>query len=113
MSADRIAQSDVARQRNHRDSATRDRGLHRDFQNARHLFRMRNQFTIVAALGEKMFRMRFLKIAAADFLTWNLRGDGENGNAAAVAVVKPVDQMQIAGPTTSRTDCEASGQVRF
>src|SRR6266404_7271911 len=74
---------------------------------------MRDQFTVMAALRKKMFRMRFLKIAAANFLTWNLRGDGENGNAAAVAVVKPVDQMQIAGPTTSRTDCEASGQVRF
>src|SRR6266404_9715027 len=101
MFPDGIAQSDVARQRNHRDSATRDRGLHRDFQNARHLFRMRNQFTIVAALGEKMFRMRFLKIAAANFLTWNLRGDGEDGNAATVAIVKPVDQMQVARTATS------------
>jgi len=63
---------------------------------------MRDQFTIMAALREKMFGMRFLKIAAADFLTWNLRGDGENGNAAAVAIVKPIDQMQVAGPTTSR-----------
>ena len=49
----------------------------------------------MAALREKMFRMRFLKIAAADFLTWNLGGDGENGNAAAVAIVKPIDQMQV------------------
>jgi hypothetical protein len=67
----------------------------------------------MAALREKMFRMRFLKIAAADFLTWNLSGDGENGNAAAVAIVKPIDQMQVAGPTTSRADREVSGKVRF
>src|SRR5438132_4100789 len=67
----------------------------------------------MAALREKMFGMRFLKIAAANFLTWNLRGDGEDGNAATVAIVKPVDQMQVAGPTTSRADREASGKVRF
>src|SRR5437588_12424736 len=67
----------------------------------------------MAALRKKMFRMRFLKIAAADFLTWNLRGDGEDGNAATVAIVNPVDQMQVAGPTTSRADREASGEVRF
>jgi hypothetical protein len=60
-----------------------------------------------------MFRMRFLKVAAADFLTWNLRGDGENGNTATVAIVKPVDQMQVAGSTTSRADREASREVRF
>src|ERR1700704_2497872 len=74
---------------------------------------MRNQFTIMAALREKMFRMRFLKVAAADFLTWNLRGDGENGNAATVAIVKPVDQMQVAGSATARADREASGEVGF
>ena len=67
----------------------------------------------MAALREEMFRMRFLKIAAANFLTWNLRGDGDNRDTAAVTIVKSVDQMQIAGAATSRADGEATGEVSF
>src|SRR5207244_2086100 len=74
---------------------------------------MGNQLAVVAALREKIFRMRLLKIAAANFLTWNLRGDGKNWNTAAVTIVKSIDQMQIAWTATSRADREAAGQMRF
>ena len=52
--------------------------------------------------------MGFLKISAADFVAGNLRGDGENRDTAAVAVVETVDQMQIAGTATPGADREAS-----
>ena len=74
---------------------------------------MGNQLAVVAALREKIFRMRLLKIAAANFRTWNLRGDGKNWNTAAVTIVKSIDQMQIARAATPRADCEAAGQMRF
>src|SRR5437588_9326661 len=110
---DGFAQGDVTGQCNYGNAAPRDRGLHGNFQNAGHLFGVGNQLTVVAALREKIFRMRLLKVAAANFLTWNLRGDGKNWNTAAVTIVKSIDQMQIAWTATSRADRETAGQMRF
>ena len=50
----------------------------------------------MAALGEYMFRVGFLKISTADFLTGDLGGDCQDRNAAAMAVIKSIDQMQVA-----------------
>src|SRR5205807_7478181 len=74
---------------------------------------MRNQFTIMAALGEQMFRVGFLKISAAYFTAWNLRRYRQHWNTAPVAIVEPIDQMEISRPATSGTDRQASGKVRF
>ena len=41
----------------------------RDFQNARHLFGLRNELAIMAALRKEMLGMGFLKISAPDFLS--------------------------------------------
>src|SRR5262245_3128861 len=60
-----------------------------------------------------MFRMSFLKIAAPDFMAWNLSGDGEDGNTATVTIVEPVDQMEITRAATSGTDCQLSREMRF
>ena len=57
--------------------------------------------------------MGFLKISAADFITWNLRRDGEDGNTAAVTVVESVDQMQIPGTATAGADRQSSREMRF
>ena len=59
---------DVSRQGDHRDAPRRKGGLHGDFQHARHLLGLRHQLAVMAALGEEMFRMGFLKISAADFM---------------------------------------------
>jgi hypothetical protein len=40
-----------------------------------------------------MLRVRFLKIAAANFVAGNLRGNRKDGDAIAVTVVEPIDQM--------------------
>jgi hypothetical protein len=66
----------------------------------------------VAALREEMLRVSLLEIAAADFIARNLRGDRKDGYAAAVAIVKTVDQMQVARSTASRAHGQASGQMR-
>jgi len=45
----------------------------------------------MAALREEMLWLGLLKISASDFIAWNLRRDGQDGNTAAVTVVEPVD----------------------
>ena len=46
-------------------------------------------------------------------MAWNLRRDGEDGNTAAMTVVESVDQMQVTGTTTSGTDSQSPGEMRF
>jgi hypothetical protein len=67
----------------------------------------------MAALREEMFGVSFLKIPAADFVAWNLRGNGQDGHAATMAVVEPVDQMQVGGTAASSTDGQSPGEMRF
>jgi hypothetical protein len=78
-------------------------------RNARKLRFEELQFTkvilaVVAALREKMFWVGLLKISAPDFITWNLRRNGENRNAAAMAVVEPIDQMEVTGTAAAGAD---------
>src|SRR5258707_15423736 len=74
---------------------------------------MRDQLAIMTALRKEMFRMRLLEIITADFAARNLRRNRKHRNTAAMRVVKPVDEMQIAGPTAAGAHREASGQMRF
>lgn len=67
----------------------------RDFKHARHLVRARNQFAIVAAFAEKLLGMRFLKVAAANFGGWNVRGDGKHRHTRALTIIQAIDQVHI------------------
>jgi len=58
---------------------------------------MGNQLAVVAALREELFRVGLLKVSTPDFAARNLRGDRQNGNAAAMTVVEAVDQVQVPG----------------
>src|SRR5208337_873749 len=108
---DCIVQSHVTRQDNYGNATPRDRGLHGNLKHAGHLFRMRNQLAIVAALREKMFRVGLLEVPAAYLIAWNLRRDGQDGHAAAVAVVESVDQVQVSGAATSRANRQPTGKM--
>ena len=85
-------------------SPFRERGLHGDFQDTRHLFGLGDQFAEVAALRKQMFGMRLLKISTANFVAGNLGGDGEDRDAAAVAIVETIDQVEVAGAATAGAD---------
>src|ERR1700684_2837571 len=74
---------------------------------------MRNQFAIVAALREKMFRVGLLKISASNFTAGNLRGNSKYRHPAAMTIVEPVDQMQIARAATSRAHGYIPAKMRF
>ena len=108
-----LAQCDVAGDRDDRDTPARDRRLHRDLEHARHLFRLRHELAIVAALRQRGVRDASPEVTAANFSAGNLRGNGEHGNTAAVAVVEAVDQMQVARSAAPGADRELSGEVRF
>ena len=70
----------------------------RDPQHARHLIRLRDHFAVMTAIAKQVLGISLLKVAAAYLLTGNLGGDGQHGDTAAMAVVKAVDEVQIAWP---------------
>ena len=106
-----LALQNVSGDDNHRDSALGDGGAHRDPQHPRHLLRLRNQFAVVAAILEQVLGMGFLEVAAADLLAGDLRGNREHRHAAAVAIVKAIDQVQIARPAAAGADRNLPGEM--
>src|ERR1700676_1468817 len=95
---DGFAQCYVSGNRDYRNAPPRNRRLHGNLKDPGHLLGLRNQFAIIAALREKMFRVGLLKISAPDFIAGNLRGNSKYRNTAAVTIVEPVDQMRLPGP---------------
>ena len=67
----------------------------------------------MAALREEVFRMSLLKVSTPDFSAGNLRRDGQNRNAAALAIVKAIDQMQVSGAAASGAYRQFAGEMRF
>jgi hypothetical protein len=57
--------------------------------------------------------MGLLKISTPDFGARNLRRDGQNGDAAALAIVKAVDQMHISGPAASGAYSQFASEMRL
>jgi len=57
--------------------------------------------------------MSLLKISASDFRAGNLRRDGQDGNAAALAIVKAINQMQVSGPAAFGAQGQFAREVRF
>ena len=110
---DGIPERDVSRQGDHRNTAPHECGLHGDLEDAGHLLRLRHQLTVVTALREQMLRVRLLKVAAADFVARNLRGDGEHGDTTTMTVVEPVDQVEIPGTAASGADRQPPGEMRL
>ncbi len=67
----------------------------------------------MAALPEDVFRMSLLEVSTADFGTGNLRGDGENRDTSALAIVKAIDQVQVSGTATSSAYGQFAGEMRL
>ncbi len=94
-------------------SSLNDCGSHRNTQHARHLVRLRHEFTIVAAILEKVFGVCLLKIAAAYLLTRNLRCDCQHWNTAAVAVIETIEEVHIARAATAGANGDLAGEMCF
>src|SRR5580658_5473385 len=106
-----LALQHVSRDHHHRDPSLGDGGAHCNPQHSRHLVGLRDQFAVVAAIPENMRGIGFLEVAAAYLLAWNLGGDGQHRHAAAVAIVKAVDQVQVARATASRAYGNLAGKL--
>src|SRR6266481_897681 len=104
---------DIAGKSNDSNAAFGNGSLHGNLEHARHLLWLRHQFAVMAALREEMLGISLLKISAANFLARNLCGDGEDWNAAALTVVEAVNQMHVAGATTSGTYRQLAGEMSF
>src|ERR1700758_268803 len=87
--------------------------LHGNLEHARHLLRLRYQFAVMTALREEMFGISLLKISAANLLARNLCSNGEDWHAAALTVVEAVNQMHVAGATTSGTYRQLASEMSF
>src|SRR6266853_712436 len=48
-----------------------------------------------------------------DFIAWNLRRNGENRNTAAMAVIEPIDQMQVTRTATASADRQTPCEMCF
>jgi hypothetical protein len=103
----------VAGDDDHGDAAPADRGAHGAMEDLRHLLRTGNQLDVVAAFGEQAFGMGGLEVVDADLLARNMGGDRQHRHAAAMAVVEPVDEVQVAGPAAAGADRELAGEMRL
>src|SRR5580698_667943 len=65
----------------------------------------------MAALREKILGISLLKICAANFTARNLCGNSEDRNAVALTVVEAINQMHVAGATTSGTDRQLASEM--
>src|SRR6267142_1029657 len=60
-----------------------------------------------------MLRISLLKIPAADFRTWNLCRDCHDRNAVALAIVEPVDHMEISRTATAGANGQLPCEMSF
>src|SRR6185436_12942268 len=58
-----------------------------------------------------MLRMGLLEISTPELMARDLRRDGQHRHSTAMAIVEPVDQVQIARATASDTDRQLSGEM--
>src|SRR6266481_5384903 len=98
-----MLQRDIAGNGNDSNTTLGDGGLHGNLEHARHLLRLRHHLAVMAALREEMLGISLLKISTANFPTRNLCSNSEDRNAAALTVVEAINQMHVAGATTSGT----------
>jgi hypothetical protein len=70
-------------------------------QHSRHLLRLRNQFAIIAAVSEQIFRMRTLKVTASDLMTRDLRRNRKYWHAIPMAIEEAVDEVKSARAATT------------
>ena len=110
-SLDGVSQGHITGQGNHRHSAPGEGGLHSDLEHPGHLFGMRHELAVMAALCKEVLRMRLLTVPTPDLGTRNLGGDRQHGNTAAMTIVEPINQMQVTRSTAAGTHGQPAGQM--
>ena len=102
----RLLESRVAGDYDHRYSPLGERSPDCYLEYPRHLARMGNDFTVVAAIPENVVGLGLLEILAADLATGDLRGDRQHGHTIPLAIVEAIDEVRVPRPATAGTDRE-------
>ena len=105
-------QRDVTRYDNDRNTTLCNCAPDRDFQCSRHLPYTRHELAKAAALPKEPLRMGLLEVPRTDLRRRDVRGDSNDRHARPMTVEESVEQVQVVGPTTSRTDGEPTGEIR-
>src|SRR5690242_4689220 len=63
------------------------------------------------AFAEELLRMRLLEIPRADLGRRDMRRDGQDRDARAMAIEEPVDEVEIARAAASGADGQGAGEV--
>jgi hypothetical protein len=108
-----VVQEDLAGDDHDGDSAAFDRVAHRDFQHPGQLLRHADQLGVDTAGAKQLLRMGFLKVASADLLTRDVRGDRQQRNPAAVRIEQTIDEMQVPGTAARRAHGELARHRRL
>src|SRR5262249_28867564 len=106
-------QSNIPRQNHHGNAATRDGGLHGDFQHSRRVLGMGDELSVMSALSKRDLGLGFLKIAASNLCDRNLRGYRQDWNPTAVGVVESIDQVCVSRSAAPVTYRQLSCQMCF
>ena len=72
---------------------------------------LRNQFAVIAAILEQMFRMCLLKVAASDLMTRDLRRNRKYRHAVPMAIEQAIDEVKIARAATACAHSDLSGKM--
>src|SRR5262245_20970310 len=105
-SSDASATSQERRPRRHRSGRSRCKDL-------RQLLGARHQLDVVAAFREQALGMGGLEVVDADLPARNMRGDRQHRHTAAMTIVKPVDEVQVARTAATGADRKLAGEMRL
>ena len=86
-----VSQCDVTGNDHDCHALSGDGRAHSDSEHARHLFGLRDQFAVVAAILEQVLRVSLLEVTTTNFGTGDLRSDRKYGHAGAMAVIKSIN----------------------
>jgi hypothetical protein len=106
-----LAGEDVAGDDEDGDAALGDGRPHGYGEDAGDLFGAGDDLTEVRAGHEEVFGASLLEVIRAELGAGNLRGDGEDGDAAALTVVQSIYKVEVARTTASRTDGELASDL--
>src|ERR1019366_3314186 len=104
---------DVTRYDDDSDTSLGDCCAHGDSEHSRYLFRIADNFAKVRTREEEVFGPSLLKEVGTELGAGYLRGDRQDGNAAALTIMESIDEMEIARPAASCADRKFACNLRF
>ena len=109
----RVEPRDIPGDHDHRHAWPGDRVPQRRVHDVRRLLGRKDELAIVRTLHEQPLGVGLLEVARSDIRGRDVAGDREHGRLRAVRVEEAVDQVEVAGPATSRAHRESARELRL